>query len=268
MAERIVELKKTLDVALFATRMNFRSHLVHPGEVVLANLGALVQAVSGAAVFMLALSTAGVVHGWTLAQWAVLTGFTTVARALWNTVFYGTLDIPDMIRGGEVDHYLVRPTSPLMLILFSKVDTDVWIEIVIGLGMMGAALHYSGAELSAVVVLFIPVALIGAALVFAAVHLAVTSLSFWLRHDAMLSMLIWRFDSFAQLPMSFYPKWIVAVFSTVVPFAFVGYYPCLYILGKTDSPIVWLCPMAGPLLMVPAVMLWRRGLARYSGTGS
>ncbi|MFJ9823453.1 ABC transporter permease [Streptomyces sp. NPDC101160] len=268
MAERLAELKKSLDVAFFATRMNFRSHLVHPGEVVLANLGALVQAVSGAAVFMLALSTTGAIHGWTLAQWAVLTGFTTVARALWNTVFFGTLDIPDMVRSGELDHYLVRPASPLVLILFSKVDTDVWIEIVIGLGMMGAALQVSGTELTAQVLLFIPVALLGAALVFAAVHLAVTSLSFWLRQDAMLSTLIWRFDSFAQLPMSFYPKWVVAVFSTVLPFAFVGYYPCLYILGKTDSPLVWAFPLAGPLLMIPAVLLWRRGLTRYCSTGT
>ncbi|MDT0610231.1 ABC transporter permease [Streptomyces lancefieldiae] len=268
MAERLADWKQSLDVALFATRMNFRSHLVHPGEVVLANLGALVQAVSGAAVFMLALSTTGVVHGWTLAQWAVLTGFTTVARALWNTVFFGTLDIPDMVRSGELDHYLVRPANPLMLILFSKVDTDVWVEIVIGLGMMGVALQASGAEVGAAVLLFIPVALVGSALVFAAMHLAVTSLSFWLRYDAMLSMLVWRFDSFAQLPMSFYPKWVVAVFSTVVPFAFVGYYPCLYILGKTDSPFVWAFPLAGPLLLIPAVLLWRRGIARYSSTGS
>ncbi|GGP56083.1 ABC transporter permease [Streptomyces melanogenes] len=268
MAERLTDWKKSLDVAFFATRMNFRSHLVHPGEVVLANLGALVQAVSGAAVFMLALSTTGVIHGWTLAQWAVLTGFTAVARALWNTVFFGTLDIPDMVRSGELDHYLVRPANPLMLILFSKVDTDVWIEIVIGLTTMGVALHVSGTELTAQVMLFIPVALIGAALVFAAMHLAVTSLSFWLRHDAMLSMLIWRLDSFAQLPMSFYPKWVLAAFSTVVPFAFVGYYPCLYILGKTSSPLVWAFPLAGPLLMIPAVVLWRRGLTRYSSTGT
>lgn len=268
MADTLAGLRKSAGIALLATRMNFRSHLVHPGEVLLANLGALVQAVSGAAVFMLALSASGGIHGWTLAEWAVLTGFTTVARALWNTVFFGTLDIPDMVRTGELDHYLVRPTSPLALILFSKVDTDVWIEIVIGSAMLGTALHFSGADVSPEVLVFIPLALIGAALVFAAMHLAVTALSFWLRQDAMLSMLIWRLDSFAQLPMSFYPKWLLTVFSTVVPFAFVGYYPCLYVLGKTDSPFVWALPLVGPLLFLPAVLLWRRGINRYSSTGS
>lgn len=268
MAECLTELRKSAGIALLATRMNFRSHLVHPGEVLLANVGALVQAVSGAAVFMLALSASGGVHGWTLAQWAALTGFTTMARALWNTVFYGTLDIPEMVHSGELDHYLVRPVSPLMLILFSKVDTDVWIEVVIGAGMLGSALYVSGADISVAVLVFIPLALIGAALVFAAMHLAVTALSFWLRQDAMLSMLIWRLDSFAQLPMSFYPKWLMAVFSTVVPFAFVGYYPCLYILGKTASPYVWAVPLTGPLLFLAAVLLWRKGIARYAGTGS
>ncbi|MFC8225023.1 ABC transporter permease [Streptomyces sp. NPDC057287] len=268
MAETLAGLRKSAGIALLATRMNFRSQLVHPGEVVLANVGALVQAVSGAAVFMLALSASGGIHGWTLAEWAALTGFTTVARALWNTVFFGTLDIPDMVRSGELDHYLVRPTSPLALILFSKVDTDVWIEIVVGAGMLGGALHFSGADLSGPVLLFIPPALIGSALVFAAMHLAVTALSFWLRQDAMLSMLIWRLDSFAQLPMSFYPRWLLTVFSTVVPFAFVGYFPCLYILGRTESPFVWALPLAGPLLFLPAVLLWRRGLDRYAGTGS
>ncbi|MBT2453097.1 ABC-2 family transporter protein [Streptomyces sp. ISL-43] len=268
MAEALADLKKSAHIALLATRMNFRSHLVHPGEVLLANVGALVQAVAGAVVFMLALSASGGIHGWTLAQWAALTGFTTMARALWNTVFYGTLDIPEMVRSGELDHYLVRPTSPLVLILFSKVDTDVWVEIVIGAGMLGSAVYVSGADISGPVLIFIPLALISAGLVFAAMHLAVTALSFWLRQDAMLSMLIWRLDSFAQLPMSFYPKWLMAVFSSVVPFAFVGYYPCLYVLGKTDSLFVWILPVVGPLLFIPAVLLWRRGIDRYSSTGS
>ncbi|WP_049573138.1 ABC transporter permease [Streptomyces sp. SBT349] len=268
MADTLAGLRRSAGIALLATRMNVRSHLVHPGEVLLANVGALVQAVSGTAVLMLALSASGTVHGWTLAQWAVLTGFTMVARALWNAVFYGTLDIPDMVRTGELDHYLVRPASPLALILFSKVDTDVWIEIVIGTGLLAGALHLSGADVSGPVLAFIPPALAGSALVFAAMHLAVTALSFWLRQDAMLSMLIWRLDSFAQLPMSFYPVWLTAVFSTVVPFAFVGYYPCLYILGMTDSPFVWALPLVGALLFALAVLLWRRGIDRYSSTGS
>ncbi|MFB8119867.1 ABC transporter permease [Streptomyces sp. NPDC055962] len=268
MADALAGLRKSAGIALLATRMNVRSHLVHPSEVVLANVGALVQAVSGAAVLMLALSASGGIHGWTLAEWTALTGFTTVARALWNTVFFGTLDIPDMVRSGEIDHYLVRPTNPLALILFSKVDTDVWIEIVVGTGMLFGALHISGADVSGPVLLFIPLALAGSALVFAAMHLAVAALSFWLRQDAMLSMLIWRLDSFAQLPMSFYPKWLLTVFSTVVPFAFVGYFPCLYILGRTDSPFVWALPLAGPLLFLPADLLWRGGLDRYAGTGT
>ncbi|MFD9760723.1 ABC transporter permease [[Kitasatospora] papulosa] len=268
MADTLAGLRKSAGIALLATRMNFRSHLVHPGEVLLANIGALVQALSGAAVLMLALSASDGIHGWTLAEWAALTGFTTVARALWNTVFFGTLDIPDMVRSGELDHFLVRPANPLMLILFSKVDTDVWIEIAVGTGMLAVALHVSGAELSGPVLVFIPLALAGSALVFAAMHLAVTALSFWLRQDAMLSMLIWRLDTFAQLPMSFYPTWLMTVFSTVVPFAFVGYFPCLYILGRTDSPFVWLLPLAGPLLFLPAVLLWRSGIDRYSSTGS
>ncbi|MEU0386207.1 ABC transporter permease [Streptomyces chartreusis] len=263
-----MEVRKSAGIALLATRMNFRSHLVHPGEVLLANFGALVQAVSGTAVFMLALSASGGIHGWTLSQWAVLTGFTVMARALWNTVFYGTLDVPDMVRSGELDHYLVRPVSPLVLILFSKVDTDVWIEIVIGASMLGAALHVSGTDVSGPVLVFIPLALMSAALVFAAMHLAVTTLSFWLRQDAMLSMLVWRLDSFAQLPMSFYPKWLMTLFSSVIPFAFVGYYPCLYILGKTDSPFVWALPLTGPLMFLLAVVLWRQGINRYASTGS
>ena len=73
---------------------------------------------------------------------------------------------------------------------------------------------------------------------------------------------------FGSYPMSVYGDGILRFFTFVVPIACFQYWPLLYLLGKTDSPVCMLSPLAGVLFLIPCWVLWRVGVRHYQSTGS
>ena len=59
------------------------------------------------------------------------------------------------------------------------------------------------------------------------------------------------------------------VLTWVVPFACVSYYPGLLLLGREEAQpwMAVVAPLAAAAMVVVASIVWRRGLARYQGTG-
>ena len=59
----------------------------------------------------------------------------------------------------------------------------------------------------------------------------------------------------------------------VIPVAFVNWYPCLYLLGRTDpfgmpEGFQFASPLAGAVTVAVALLAWRFGVRHYTSTGS
>ena len=77
-----------------------------------------------------------------------------------------------------------------------------------------------------------------------------------------------------DFPLSAFTHAIQVFFTFVVPYAFVNYYPAVYILDKvnTDSifspMIVYMSPVATIIVIAIALIVWNLGLRRYNSSGS
>ena len=76
-----------------------------------------------------------------------------------------------------------------------------------------------------------------------------------------------------QYPLSIFPKEVLVGLTFVIPVAFVNWYPCLYLLGRTDpagmpEAFQFLSPLAAVLSVVLALLMWRSGVRHYTSTGS
>jgi viologen exporter family transport system permease protein len=80
-------------------------------------------------------------------------------------------------------------------------------------------------------------------------------------------------NTFAQYPMTIYPREVVKALTFLVPIGFVNWYPSLYVLGRPDPFGLpeWLqfaSPVAAVALGLVAAWAWRAGVRRYRSTGS
>lgn len=63
------------------------------------------------------------IGGWNRGEMIIFIGTFSLINALNMTVFFfGTNDIPNKIKGGDLDHYLTKPVNPLLRLTFESVD--------------------------------------------------------------------------------------------------------------------------------------------------
>ena len=58
------------------------------------------------------------------------------------------------------------------------------------------------------------------------------------------------------------------VFTFIIPYAFVNYYPLLYFLGKTDNVLYAFSPLIVVLFIIPGIIAFYLGSKRYASVGS
>jgi ABC-2 type transport system permease protein len=212
-------------------------------------------------------------NGWTFRDMAFLYGLWMIAHALHNTLFSTVGDIPDHIRDGEFDRLLVRPLDTL----FQAIATPGQVfpdELILGLITFAAATWYSGVHVDLLFVIFIPLIVIGGALIDLAFNLFISTVAFWfVRVDALRWIVIQLEQEFTRYPISIYSQGVRLLLTFVVPFAFMNYFPARFFLHKAHETsalppeVGLLTPLIGVIAVAAAYAFWRLGLSKYSSVG-
>ena len=72
----------------------------------------------------------------------------------------------------------------------------------------------------------------------------------------------------AQYPISIYRKGIAFVFTFIIPYAFINYYPLIFFLDRTNNILYMLSPLLVFIFLIPCLLSFKIGLKHYSSTGS
>ena len=88
-------------------------------------------------------------------------------------------------------------------------------------------------------------------------------------HPLLCSLVISIYE-LTRYPLSIYGPNLKGLLTFVLPYAFVAYYPALFLLGKEEAGSEWglLSPLVAAALMVGSYQFWRLGIRSYRGTGS
>lgn len=213
-------------------------------------------------------------NGWDFRQMAFLYALWMLAHEFHNTFFFTVVSVPEYVREGRFDRFLVRPLDTLFQTL--TVPQQIWPDgLVLAIAFFAFATRYSGVTVDLVFLLFVPLVAIGGALVELGISLAVATLSFWfVRVDTLRWVVMSLEQEFTRYPISIYTRSVRFVLAFVLPFAFMNYFPATFFLHKTETGL-GLAPQVG--LLAPLVGLgwlavsygfWRVGLQHYQGTGS
>ena len=72
----------------------------------------------------------------------------------------------------------------------------------------------------------------------------------------------------AQYPIGIFRKGFIIFFTVILPFGFVNYYPLMYILGDKTNKLLIFSPLITILYLIPSIIMFYKGMKRYSSVGS
>jgi len=213
-------------------------------------------------------------NGWDFKQMAFLYALWMLGHEFHNTFFFTVVSVPDYVREGRFDRFLVRPLDTLFQVL--TVPSQIFPDgLALAIIYFALATRYSGVHVDLAFLLFVPLVVIGGALIDLGISLAVATLAFWfVRVDTLRWVVMSLEQEFTRYPISIYTRSVRVILAFVFPFAFMNYFPATFLLHKAEtglslSPqIGLLTPLVGAAWLAVSYVFWRIGLQHYQGTGS
>jgi ABC-2 type transport system permease protein len=214
------------------------------------------------------------INGWNFRETAFMYGLWMLGHGLHNTVFFTVGSVPEFVREGRFDRFLVRPLDPLFQAV--TVPQQIWPdELILAIAYFCVATAYAGVHVDWVLIAYVPLVAVGGALIDFGINLAIATASFWFtRVDSLRWVFMSLEQEFSRYPISIYQRGVRVALAFVLPFAFMNYFPATFLLHKSEeglhlNPSIGLfTPLVGVIVVAVAYAFWRMGLTRYQGTGS
>ena len=258
------------DLYLTYFRLTLRSRSQYRISFVITLVCSIVG--TGAQLAFLTLIFANVrqLEGWSFDEILLIWGLMVTATHLAN----GLLDIPHRIsgyvRGGDLDRLLVRPPAPLFQIAGEGgITLQALSRVLIGVAAILTALATLQDKLPWWTVFYLPLAVISGMLIMFSVQLLLACLTFWFVNTFSLMQTIAWMNQFGQYPVTILALPLRFLFTWVLPYAMMGFYPAAFLLRGDEYRLYGLlAPLMALLFLGLALSAWRVGLRQYQSTGS
>lgn len=258
---------------LITIGMNYRSYIRYNGWSALANyLGMFLGYAAEVATIWVMMRVFPSLGGFSFWEVMFLYSLELLTYSLANTIVRAAWNAYDLVLRGQLDDYLTKPASPLLLISAKYYETAYIGHIILSIILMILVKVNLLLTWGLVVWLEYFAFILGATAIYMGVSAIPSLMSFWWGNtDKMTGVFRWSFREIIRYPISIYPGWIRVILTIILPYALVNYYPALVLLNKADkhyhSWILLAVVGVGILMLCIIYLLWRKGLKRYESAG-
>ena len=208
--------------------------------------------------------------GWSFPEVLFLYGFSLIPYGLFNVVSLNLYNFGNnYIIEGKFDRVLLRPVSSLFQVLFEAFRIESLQEVATGVFCIVWAsrqLHVAWTPGKFAMLFFFGIC---AAVIYMAVFLLLTTVSFWFEDRIGIHPPVWNVIAFGRYPLSIYSAFVQFVLCWIIPFGLASFYPSVRMLGRAVTPeYAPLVPVVAVVFLTLAISLWNFGTRHYASTGS
>jgi ABC-2 type transport system permease protein len=251
-----------------------RGQMQYRGSFIAQTVGNFGLHVTELAAILILFSHFGTIGGWGVRDVAFLFGLSSLTFGIAHFLGSGLAAFSTLIHQGTFDRVLVRPVGTLLQVLASDIQVRRLGEAVQGAIVLGVAIWLGDIDWTTGRLLYLPVVILSAILLYASLFAIEATLCFWTTQATeVINAFTYGGSDMAQYPLHVYQAWLRNFLLFVVPIGFVIYLPSLYLLDKPDPlglPAVapFLAPVAAVAFALVSGALWSLGVRHYRSTGS
>ena len=187
-----------------------------------------------------------------------------------NEVFARGIDkFDDLIIRGDFDRLLLRPKNIILQVLCSNSDFVKSSRLIQAIIVLIIAVCHLSIEWTILKVITLILMLFSSCVIFFGIFLLAASYCFWtVQGLEVRNVFTDGGKHMAQYPIGVFSKGFVFFFTFIIPYAFVNYYPLLYVIGKENNPLYAFSPLLVVIYLIPCILVFYWGMKRYASVGS
>lgn len=244
--------------------------LAYRGDFLVSIATTLLATVFGIALVFLLFHKAPQIAGWYFEEILFLYGFGLIPLSLFNIVsinlyYFGQSYIVE----GKFDRILLRPVHSLFQVMSEQFRLESLSDTAVGIAIVVYVSRHVGLGHGLLDWLFLAFAALCGCLIYVAVFLMLTSVSFWVEDRVGIVPPVYNMLAFGRYPLTIYHRSIQFLLSWIIPFGFATFYPSATLLAHVGyNRYSLLLPVVTTVFLTAAIFLWNRGVQSYSSTGS
>jgi ABC-2 type transport system permease protein len=212
------------------------------------------------------------IGGWSLYEVGYLYALASIVSAIYRIFANEIHGFEKYTIYGEFDQLLIRPVSPLFILLtknihLTQIGGVLQGTIILILSLWGFWTT-GGPFLPAL--LYIPFAFLFGTILIFSIGLTTATIAFWTtRITELQAFTMYAPLTAASFPIHIYPGWLKSLLYSILPVAFIAYVPALYLFDKGGT--VWsllLSPTVTVIALIVSLKFWSFGIRNYHSTGS
>ena len=267
-------MKKTLSVLFFYMRVKTKGKYEYRTAFWLDTLSFILGYGAQALLMVLLTQKFDTINGWTPFEVMLLYAYTLASYTLANAFMSDvTWKLSQRIRSGDFDQTLIKPLKPLTYEIITGFSPYYLLHFFLAVGMIAFGISQLHISVTVLTIVQIVCGILGGACVQGGVLLLFTAASFYLINNPLSGNFYGNIRPLIEYPISIYPRFLQFLLSTLIPLAFVSFYPVQQITGRQDfglfPPVVrHLSLPVGIVFLLIAYAVWRVACRHYTSTGS
>ena len=187
-----------------------------------------------------------------------------------NEVFARGIDqFDELIVTGDFDRLLTRPKSIILQVLGYKIQYIKIVRLLFSLVVLIISITHLGIKWNIIKVITLLFMLLSSIAIFFSIFLIAASYCFiTVQGLEVRNLLTDGGKNIAQYPMGVFNKAVRNIFTFIIPYSLVNYYPLLYILDKTNNIYNIFLPLLVFIYIIPCILIFNKGTKKYLSTGS
>lgn len=209
------------------------------------------------------------VKGFTLYE--VLLTFSIIQSdfAFCESFFRGIDQFDKLIINGSFDTILLRPQNILLQVFgqqisFVKLARPLQALIILVIAIINIDVLWNVKKIITLICM-----LISSVLIFLSIFILAASYCFMtIKGLEVRNVFTDGGKHMVQYPIGIFKKGFVFIFTYLIPFGFVNYYSLLYLTDRVDNQIYIISPLITIIYLVPCIIVFYKGVNKYSSVGS
>lgn len=185
-------------------------------------------------------------------------------------IFFKGLDhFDNLIIDGYFDRLLVRPKNLIFQVLIYEMDFGKLSRLFQSIIILIVSLLFLNVEFDIYKLICLIFMLCSSIIIYFNIFLVAASYCFYTIKSLEVRNIFTDGSKYlTQYPINIYKKSVMFIFTYILPFAFINYYPLLYIIDKTDNIWYIFSPLIIFLYLPVSVYIFYKGVKHYNSIGS
>lgn len=213
------------------------------------------------------------IKGWEFYEICIFYGLINISYSVSDVITQRFQNMPNLVRNGEFDRYMLRPCNVLVQLLGFNFSLDRLGRLIQGIVVLIIGFMSSELTISFYILGIILWTVIGGSCLFTSILIFQAALTFKTIESTEFMLLLTSGGvETAQYPINIYTSPVQKFFTYILPLAFVNYFSILPILSRSDHNILLLfqnlAPGIGIVFLLLSLVFWKKGLRWYASTGT